>query len=212
MSAPAPNERGLPLSARNDPERAKAFGDLHEGVPAWLKESMLDWIKRRCGDLPQVYLRGDLRDPIQLELRVSLPMRLSQLPTEMYLDVIDYRLRHYRRTRFNVPIHEDLEDILKKGGSAWRATERGLERQVEETLQATAESIFEAGDHPASYLRDAWHKAWGRNPDASGPYREAVRAVETAYAPIVSPKNDPATLGTIIADITGLVMPLYSRL
>ena len=41
----------------------------------------------------------------------------------------------------------------------------------------------------------------GRNPDASGAYREAVRAVEAAYAPIVSPKNERATLGTIIADI-----------
>ena len=44
-------------------------------------------------------------------------------------------------------------------------------------------------------------EAWGRSPDASGAYREAVRAVEAAYAPIVSPKNGLATLGSIIADI-----------
>ena len=58
-----------------------------------------------------------------------------------------------------------------------------------------------AETRPAQHLRDAWEKAWGRNPDASGAYREAVRAVEAAYAPIVSPKNERATLGTIIADI-----------
>ena len=56
-------------------------------------------------------------------------------------------------------------------------------------------------DRPADYLKGAWHKAWGRDPDPSGAYREAVRAVEAAYAPIVSPKNELATLGTIIRDI-----------
>ena len=180
---------------------------LHEEVPEWLEEPLLRWIKRTCGGLGQIDMRADLRNRMQLALRVSLPNRLSQLPTEHYLDVIDYRLRHYRRTVLSLPIHESLDEWLDRGGSAWRATERGLERRVDETLRATAESIFEAGDRPAYYLKDAWQKAWGRNPDESGAYREAVRAVEAAYAPIVSPKSERATLGTIIGDITNNAPP-----
>ncbi len=52
---------------------------------------------------------------------------------------------------------------------------------------------------PSQHLRDAWQKAWGRNPDASGAYREAVRAVEAAHAPIVLPRDSSATLGKMIA-------------
>ena len=47
----------------------------------------------------------------------------------------------------------------------------------------------------------AWALAFGRDPDSTGAYREAVRAVEAALASIVSPNSDRATLGTIIKDI-----------
>ena len=62
--------------------------------------------------------------------------------------------------------------------------------------------MFETETRPARHLGDAWRKGWGRNPEASGAYNDAVRAVEAAYTPIVSPKNERATLGTVIADIT----------
>jgi hypothetical protein len=50
-------------------------------------------------------------------------------------------------------------------------------------------------------LSDAWHAVYGRNPNASSGYRDAVRAVEAAAKPIVSPNNPSTTLGTIIRDI-----------
>ena len=138
---------------------------------------------------------------MQLDLRVRIPTLLSELPTELYLDVMHYVLRQRGSPRVDRRMIEDLEDKLSRGGSAWRATDRGLERRVDETLQSVADSVFVANDRPADYLRSAWHKAWGRKPDAPGAHQDAVDAAEAAYAPIVSPDSDRATLGTIIRDI-----------
>ena len=134
----------------------------------------------------------------QAALHKEIPRRIGNLSPADLLDVIDYLVH-----RFDVPSDNlsDLEELLSQGGSAWRATPDGLKRRVDETLQSVAESTIASGTRPAQHLSDAWRKAWGRNPDASGAYREAIRAVEAAYAPIVSPKNERATLGTIIADI-----------
>ncbi len=139
-----------------------------------------------------------IREPMQLALRTVIPSYFSQISVELYLDVIDYLLHHARVPEYRIG---DLERVLSDGGSAWRATPRGLEGRVDETLQGIAESVFATDSRPADYLRSAWHKAWGREPDPTGAYREAVRAVEAAFAPTVSPNNGRPTLGTIIADI-----------
>jgi hypothetical protein len=44
-------------------------------------------------------------------------------------------------------------------------------------------------------LSNAWRSVYGRHPDASSGYRYAVRAVEAAADPVVSPNNASATLG-----------------
>ncbi|WP_146243175.1 hypothetical protein [Curtobacterium sp. MCPF17_031] len=43
--------------------------------------------------------------------------------------------------------------------------------------------------------------AYGRVPDPEEAYEKAVKAVEEAAAPVVSPKNSLTTLGTIIRDM-----------
>ena len=132
----------------------------------------------------------------QAALHKEMPTRIGHVSLPDLLDVIDYLVH-----RLDVPVGSlsDLEELLSQGGSAWRATPDGLKRRVDETLQSVAESTIASGTRPAQHLSDAWRKAWGRNPDASGAYREAVRAVEAAYAPIVLPRDEGATLGKIIA-------------
>ena len=53
----------------------------------------------------------------------------------------------------------------------------------------------------AGYLRSAWHHVYGRNPNPSTAYRDAVRAVEAAARPVVTPTDDLATLGKMIYDL-----------
>src|SRR5207248_1978772 len=53
----------------------------------------------------------------------------------------------------------------------------------------------------AEHLRSAWANTYGRDPSPSKAYGDAVRAVEAAAKPVISPKNSRTTLGTLIRDI-----------
>ena len=191
MVDPAPEESWLPPSARNNPERAEAFETLHEGIPPWLRETVDQWIRERVGRHNTYVSWSDwdpeIRTRIQAALHREMCGPVSDLSDDDCLDVIDCVLREEDICR---PADvECLEARLSQGRSAWRATSQGLERRVDPTLQAIVASGFETETRPTQHLRDAWHKAWGSNPDASGAYREAVRAVEAAYAPIALPRE-----------------------
>ena len=149
----------------------------------------------------RVRWKEDIRLRATAALRLPAPIAgdVDQLSTAILLDVIDFVL--CRTDTWQAHHLIELEERLAEGGSAWRATADGLERRVDETLQSVADAVFVTNDRPADYLKSAWHKAWGRNPDASGAHQDAVGATEAAYAPIISPNNDRATLGTIIRDI-----------
>ena len=203
-----PGERWRPLSARHDPARAKDFEMLHEDVSALLRDSLLEWLGPLVGFkdptdpspwASRVRWRRGLRSRVAAALRTRIRGDVDELPTGIILDVVDFVLRE--TDSWQADHLMSLEERLSEGGSAWRATPRGLERRVDETLRAVGESTFGTEARSAQHLRDAWHKASSRNPDASGAYRDGVRAVEAAYARIVSPRNERATLGTIIRDI-----------
>ena len=201
MVDPAPEESWLPPSARNNPERAEAFETLREGIPPWLRETVDQWIRKRVGPRNTYASWSDwdpeIRTRIQAALHREMRDPVSDLSDDDCLDVIDSVLREEDICR---PADvEYLEARLSQGRSAWRATSQGLERRVDPTLQAIVASGFETETRPTQHLRDAWHKAWGYNPDASGAYHEAVRAIEAAYAPIALPRDPGATLGKIIA-------------
>ena len=205
-----PGDRWLPLSARSDPEHARGFEVLRKGVPEWLCDPLLNWIGAICRDPHNPYaLNQKLRLRLQVALRVVVPDMIEDIPVGAYLDIIDYVLSH---TDVRWDELEELELALSTGGSAWKATPGGLIERVDQTLQAVTDSVLEARTRPAEYLSNAWKKAWSREPDASGAYRDAVRAVESAYAPIVSPRNKRATLGTIIRDIKSKPSRLRVRL
>lgn len=59
---------------------------------------------------------------------------------------------------------------------------------------------FNAGS-PGEHLATAWSLAYGRTPDPVKAYSEAIKAVEAAGTPVISPKNHKATLGTLIRDV-----------
>ena len=196
----------MPLSARENPEIAQRFGVLRRDVAEWLLIPLHMWMEanipqyhdQRIGGSSVVYIEKEWIVDFSTSLRMQFPLRVTEIPHDRYLDVIDRIL--YRG------VHEaqrtELDHILSQGGSLWRATERGLERRVEAELQSAADSVFDKKERYAQYLREAWQKAWGLNPDASGAYWDSARAVEAAYKPIVSPDNKTTTLGTIIRDVS----------
>ena len=220
-------ERWMPLSVRNDPERAAAFDVLHEGVPQWLRDPLLGWIYREIGNEHAIRTQSidnEWRGILLSNLRKDIPQKVGDINNSDYLDVIDcvisVRLR-YRNIRHQEPWPDqepwlvrlrDLERILRDGGSVWQVDVHGLTRRVNETQQRLVSDVLATKTPPAQYLGDAWRKAWGRNPDASGAYGDAVRAVEAAYRSIVSPDNERTTLGTIINDIENKPQKFGTRL
>ena len=215
----------MPLSVRNDPERAAAFDVPHEDVTEWLRDPLLGWIAGEIGDpLSSKFVQDGWRELLSLELRKKIPDQVIGINDSDVLNVIDcvislrlefpnatYVLRNAATPEWTGRLRR-LESILKRGGSAWRVTERRLERRVDETLQRVASDVLATKTRPAQYLRDAWRNAWGRSPDASGSYGDAVRAVEAAYRSIVSPDNERTTLGTIISDIENKPQKFGTRL
>jgi hypothetical protein len=93
-----------------------------------------------------------------------------------------------------------LDAILREGGSMWRPTPNGdsLEQRVSDDLHTLLMTTL-GQDSPAAgtHLQEAWRSTYGRHPDPSKAYAEAIRAVESAAIPLVTPNDGKATLGTI---------------
>jgi hypothetical protein len=98
---------------------------------------------------------------------------------------------------------ESLDEILALGGSHWRVNTDHLEARVDDAVREAVEQARNAskGTSASTHLRDAWAACYGRNPVPGKAYSEAIKAVESASAPVVSPKNSKATLGTILGDL-----------
>jgi hypothetical protein len=123
---------------------------------------------------------------------------------EQALDIIDFLLgttHPYYSDDIAIP----LDAMLREAGSAWAAVRLDdgrweLQRRVPDEAAAAFADVRSAG-RSGEHLGRAWSAAFGRQPNPSLAYREAVKAVEAALKPIVSPSNDRATLGTMIADL-----------
>lgn len=198
-------------------ERASPTGDceaLHDGVPAWLHDSLRGWLLRfyRRGN-PQpganyIYLLSEMREmarrtrhPLSgddgVETWHSLQREIGR-DESFFLDAVDFTLHKFSGMRA-----DSLESMLSEAGSKWRVSTVGggthLERRLAAATTEAADSAISVADRAAIHLAKARQDAFGRSPDSSSAYREAVRAVEAIAKPIISPNNDRATLGSMIA-------------
>jgi len=112
-----------------------------------------------------------------------------------------------------------LDRILTESGSVWRLDSRQLEvenvwrgktgyrtirtlqrRTSPETADALQE-VSRGAPAAAVHLANAWGAAFGRNPDPSRAYSEAIKAVEAVAVPVVLPNDPLATLGKVIGQL-----------
>lgn len=198
--------------------RREHSGDvLHEGVPGWLKPSLIAWVQERLEVDSYGGPSRTVLELIQRECRIesldwtngaysaadSLILRMVG-DEELALEVLNLLLFWSSKTSGGIDAARDLNFILVTAGSAWTVAggdgalwrlERRVPSEVAERF-AEVSAKGRAGQH----LRLAWSEVYGREPDPSTAYREAVRAVEAAGASVISPGNERATLGTMIAD------------
>ena len=88
---------------------------------------------------------------------------------------------------------------------AGRVRRTSLERRVDPTSTEAFENAITVAtsDHPsaAESLRTAWSNVYGRTPQYSAGYAEAIKAVVSAAAPVVTPNDLKAQLGKIAGEL-----------
>jgi hypothetical protein len=151
-------------------------------------------------------LEPPLRGPREWDLLEDLLTRIAE-DDEFGLDVLDWMLHEWRQFEAYpgdaAEWAKTLGNRLSQGGSAWEVVANDdrfqLSRRavgpVVEVLEQTATEASRAHSH----LTAAWTKLTGRGPDPSGAFRESVRAVEAVAKPVVLPRDDRATMGSMIA-------------
>ena len=133
-----------------------------------------------------------------MTFRWSAYASLCRGDDRLFLDVVDYMLASY--TQINP---RRLESLLVSAGSAWRVSGagKGLERRLDPTATTQLSAAVDAGGRPGEHLAIAWTAIFGRNPDPTKAYAEAVKALEAAVCPLVIPNEKTPTLGKAIGHL-----------
>ncbi|MBF4599066.1 hypothetical protein ITJ50_06260 [Curtobacterium sp. VKM Ac-2889] len=188
---------------------------LHEGVPPWMATRFWIWIdaavkhfaRDSTNRLHFVAEYDELRrlvKPLAPEMRGSFLSTALQMrkDSDLTLSVADFLVAKLSFTSHEV-WNEDLEELLANAGSAWRVGRRlgaaGLERRVPIAVQVASDAVMSSTGGAGELLSDAWHAAFGMNPDPDKAYSKAIKAVEEAAKPRVSPKDSVATLGKMVS-------------
>ena len=199
-----------PLSVRHDEAALESYQELYEEIPEWMTEGVSRWACRtfysnRDLEVAEQYLR------VRLDwsaIHQSTDTGVAQLLALKQLDLLDYCLGDDDDDdddddEYSADYAADLEEILARSGSAWTVgtdheSRWCLTRRVDETVLEAATEEIKQQSNAAEYLRRAWHHVYGRNPNPSTAYHDAVRAVEAAARPVITPRDDQATLGKMI--------------
>lgn len=128
----------------------------------------------------------------------------DSLKGDVILKLIDWAIMDTHANKV-ADKHDVAEQILRDGGSKWKVGTRngvpGLETRVPQGVQDTADAVMSSSASAGSILSEAWHAAYGINPDTEDAYEKAIKAVEEAGAHVVSPLNTKTTLGTMLRDM-----------
>jgi hypothetical protein len=188
---------------------------LHEGVPSWLSQSLKEWLEGAL--MAQDYRTGSMTldaerlRAIERVCRLNLDWQKDKFSArshlqrmadrEEYHDIFLWAIDYLCAKGSPYASRDELEQILKEGGSAWRVSTLGvphLERRVPEAVSEAAEQVMTHSGEAGKLLADAWRELYGMSPDPSEAYRHAVRAIEAAAHESVIPDDPKATLGTMI--------------
>lgn len=197
------DDRWRPRQVRGDAEAEAKYDTLHEGVPAWLRDPLFKWLTSVMPSQEVAWAIGmKLKlDPGNANAHTYIRDRVRK-DDEFMLDVVDAALSFPADGYEEIVAISSLNQLLDDADSAWTtglgaAGRPGLVRRMDETVAAVVREAMQHG-HAGQHLRAAWVGAYSRDSNASHAYNKAVRAVEAAGRPVVSPKDGVATLGKMI--------------
>jgi hypothetical protein len=213
-----------PLSKRDVPDAD--LDTLHEDVEPWMAEPVIGWLRpflwiesdfsvlANTSFLEGFEMAHRVRDKFDRTDAASPAAdaegRIRQGGT-FGLDLVSYALHVLPTWYLDHHMVSTLEELLHNSGSAWEVTATGSEDDEERTytltrrdLAAAKAAISDIRSHSqraGDFLADSWQAIARRDPRPGEGYDKAVKAIEAAAQPVVSPANNRATLGTIVRDM-----------
>ncbi len=200
---------------RKNRESIEAFYVLQDGVPEGLVNSLMGVLETHFCDGHQVIL--ERQQSLERVVDRSLPFERGDLLNVFYndadllLDAVDHVLGNPPRPdlgslTFTYPYQtaQTIKGFLDDARSVYdvlRVNDDEYElcyRQPPE-MTALVEQATSDRSRAADHLRRAWSSGFSRGADLNAACIEAVKAIEVAAKPTVSPNNAKATLGTMIA-------------
>lgn len=174
-----------------------------DGVPDFLWQYAMRWIENAVDDDASIVCG------LSIELRLERAGSYLDYQGAKYairacleetghdqiaaLDVMDWLLGH------GCGQADALEYILKSAGHVLRVSPDGsrIVERIDPALWDEYEQVTQLDDQASQYMQEAWTLAFGREPNLSDAWGRAIKAIETLLKPIVSPKNDKATIGSM---------------
>lgn len=188
----------------------------YEGVPAHLYGPLIDWLDREFITYNGYVDFGGTRRMGQ-ELHVVVPPGTSDDSVSYYvkkwferdktrlLVAVDWVLYHRYYALNRVPRDEfgELRDIFEVAASVYTiaADGSGLTTRVDGTAAEMFRNAVSAADEISAELREAWARVYSLSTDPSDAWDHAIKAVEEALKPIITPTNNAATLGGVIGQL-----------
>jgi hypothetical protein len=127
--------------------------------------------------------------------RFDAVMQLAHSDDDRFLDLIDLLCVAASESQ-----REALDRLLDRGMSVYRVSAAKPFRLEERVTEEARAALADAVSHPdpaAEHLARAWSLVFGRDRDPGAAWNAVVKAVEFLLHPIVEPKNDKATLGSM---------------
>ncbi len=194
--------RFVPFSARRG---VSAPPDFVDGVPPHLEMQLTEWIEEfliagirgvHASNVDAVITL--LQWPIAVRdegRRFDAVMKYAREDDDRFLDLIDLlcgAAEDYQR--------DALDLLLDRGMSIYRVSASAPFRLEERVTDEARAALADAVSHPdpaAEHIARAWSLVFGRDRDPGAAWNAAVKAIESLLHPIVEPKNDRATLGSM---------------
>lgn len=73
--------------------------------------------------------------------------------------------------------------------------------RIDHALWDEYEQVTQPDDQASQYMQEAWALTFGRDANLSDAWGKAIKAIETLLKPIVSPKNNKATIGSMTSEL-----------
>lgn len=213
--------RWLPLTVREGERDREEYEGPFDGVPDWLFGPLWGWVDAQIPVWYRATPTGRAEyEQLAVRLRVSLHEPRRDAPTGpelreafygvalangvVLLDAADYLLARLGADTESERRAAALDTLLRAAGSVYTVLPgdaRYLGRRLPDEHLDQLRGLEPRG-RPGEHLAAARRSIFGLNPSATAGYRDSVRAVEAAARPVISPRNERATLGTMIRDIT----------